>query len=306
MYRGRAFVAFVNAPAIGVGPIFVSDTGPLPASGGFRSASLLTVTVTGVLTAEVAVASTAGANGVARSSAFVANLVALPGHAAQLTASFLRSEATADCKSGVSGSSEVVSLSFDGQSVAVTGAPNQTVTIPGVATLVINEQVNNSQGGLADIIVNAIHLTVTAGIEIIISSAHADVSGCGPGPCHDFVTGGGWIGNGNNRKNFGFNVGFHDGSSIPDVHFNYIDHASGLHMRAISLTLYEASSPTGRHFEGGCEINGVPGFTYSITVEDNAEPGRGADTIDISLSNGHSAGGPLKGGNIQLHAPCSG
>jgi hypothetical protein len=74
-------------------------------------------------------------------------------------------------------------------------------------------------------------------------------------------------------------------------------------MKAASITVYQASSNTSRHFEGTCEIDGLAGYTYSIDVTDNGEPGRN-DLLSISLSNGYSRSGALAGGNIQLHNPC--
>jgi hypothetical protein len=50
------------------------------------------------------------------------------------------------------------------------------------------------------------------------------------------------------------------------------------------------------------EINGQAG-DYVVDVEDNGEPGR-ADRFEITLSNGSTAEGMLKGGNIQLHDRC--
>ena len=90
--------------------------------------------------------------------------------AAALTASVVSSQARADCD-GVSGSSTITNLIFAGNSVVVTGAANQTITLAGIATLVINEQIVSA----GSITVNAIHLTLGTGDEVILSSAHADV-----------------------------------------------------------------------------------------------------------------------------------
>src|SRR5207244_3294497 len=73
------------------------------------------------------------------------------------------------------------------------GEPNQTITLPnGTGQVVINEQKNPGPG---DITVNALHVTVTGIADVIISSAHADITCPGPPTCPsgDFVTGGGWI-----------------------------------------------------------------------------------------------------------------
>ena len=69
------------------------------------------------------------------------------------TASVVQAQAHADCN-GLQGSSVVTNLAFGGSSVVVTGAPNQMTSIPGVATLVINEQIIDPSGTV--ITVNAL------------------------------------------------------------------------------------------------------------------------------------------------------
>src|SRR2546427_6027479 len=163
-YSGRAFGAFVNVNLLGlvVGPEYLSDTGELPPSGGLLTNQLETVSVPGVLSATLMPTMTSGANGVARSEASLAELMVLPGNAAQVTASFVRAESEATC-SGVRGATEAVDVTFAGQSIVVDPfAPNQTFDIPGVARLVINEQKTSTGGGTQDITANAIHLTGTA------------------------------------------------------------------------------------------------------------------------------------------------
>ncbi len=323
-YSGRAFAAFVNTSL--TGPIFITDTGELPPSGGFRSDALLDTRdlhlalLDSALTAEVLAASTSGASGVAESSASLANVSVLPGTSTQVTASFVGARTEATC-AGVQGSTEIADLTFGGQTIQVPpgGFPaNFTVTIPGVATLIINEQTIVSRGTYQEIRVNAIHLMVEPGIvvgpdivgpaEVILSSAKSDIN-CGvttqPGPCHDFVTGGGWISVGNSRANFGFNAGFKGGSTTPDVHLNYIDHDSGRKVKATSITVYVVgrTAATSRHLEGSAEVDGKTGYTYVVDVDDEGEPGRN-DTFSISLNDGYAAAGALDGGNIQLHKSC--
>ncbi len=306
-FSGRAFAVFVDVPTLGVGPVVISDTGALPPGGGFQSNALLSVDLPPALEADVLVASTSGANGVASSSASLAEGVVLPGHPAQVTASFVRAESEVTCND-IRGQTEIVGLTFGGSNIEVTGAPNQRVDIPGVATLVINEQTVSSGGGTSEITVNALHLTLFTGDEVILASARSDISGCPgcppPPVCDDFVTGGGWIRAGNSRANFGFNAG-RKGSGTLSANFNYIDHGIGMHVKATSITSYGVgSTSTSRRFSGGAEIDGALGFTYTVEVADNGEPGRATDTLSISLSNGYTAGGTLQGGNIQLHKPC--
>ena len=319
-YSGRAFGAFVNVNLLGlvVGPEYLSDTGPLPPSGGLLTNQLETVSIPGVLSATLMPTMTSGANGVARSEASLAALAVLPGNPAAVTATFVRAESEATCN-GVRGATEVADVTFAGQAITVDPfAPNQTFEVPGVARLVINEQKTSTGGGTQDITVNAIHLTVTADsvvtAEVIVSSAHSDVQGC-PGcppkpPCADFVTGGGWIKVDNSKANFGFNAGFKPNATTPEIHLNYIDHNSGMQMKATSISVYrQGDTATTRHMEGNAEINGVPGFTYSIDVADNGEPGRHTDTFAIELNGANfhysaGSGETLEGGNIQLHKPC--
>ncbi|MGH9893847.1 MAG: choice-of-anchor P family protein [bacterium] len=312
-YTGRAFGAFVNVPTLSVDR-HISDTGELPPDGTPQSASLTNVTVPGILSVEVLAAETSGANGEAQSSATLLNVSVLPpDHPARVTASFIRAESNATCN-GVSGATLAGIVTFGSQTITVDPfAANQKfgpIAVDGLttATLIINEQIKNSGQGFREITVNAVHLTLEGAVqaEVILSSARSDIHGCPgcpPAPaCHDFVTGGGWIGVGNSRANFGFNAGFKGGSM--DVHFNYIDHNTGMHMKATSITEYVATGPTSRRLKGNAEIDGKSGHTYTIEVADNGEPGRNADRISISLSNKYSAGGTLAGGNIQLHDPC--
>lgn len=175
--------------------------------------------------------------------------------------------------------------------------------------MIINEQT----GGTGDITVNALHVIVTGVADVIIASAHADITcqsapppapppGCTPA---DFVTGGGWItGSSSAKSNFGVAGGIKQGAFWG--HLTYDDHGSGLQVKGTGVTGYTAdpvdpASPTLRHITGTAEINGQSG-SYQVDVADNGEPGRN-DTFTITLSNGYSASGTLTGGNIQLHGP---
>src|SRR5205823_8105818 len=111
----------------------------------------------------------------------------------------LQARATAVCRDGgatASGNSDIATLSVNGQSITISGAPNQTVPLP-VGEVIINEQTSNEAG---DITVNALHIIVPGVADVIVSSAHADIT-CQPAPAPpppgctsaDFATGGGWI-----------------------------------------------------------------------------------------------------------------
>jgi hypothetical protein len=288
----------------------LADTGPLPSSGGAQEASLLTANVPGLLDAAVLHATTVGQGNASRSEASVAQLSLTVG-GQSISADFLMSRAEASCSSGsaaASGSSEIVGLVVNGQAIDVSGAPNQTVSLPfGAGTIIINEQ----SGGPGDITVNALHVIVTGVADVVIASAHADITCAAPPPpppCPgaDFVTGGGWITGTPTgaRANFGVAGGIKNGAFWG--HLTYVDHgAGGPKVKGTGVTAYSILDSTTRHIEGTAEVNGAGGFTYWVDVSDKGEPGR-SDTFSISLSNGYTAGGTLGGGgNIQLHQPCS-
>jgi len=206
----------------------------------------------------------------------------------------------------VSGDSKVVGLVINQLAITVTGEPNQTVDLP-VGRVVINEQ-SSSQDDSA-ITVNALHVVVTNVADVVISSAHADVTCQGEPVCQggDFVTGGGWIAGtpSGARGNFGVAGGVKGGWG----HLQYIDHDDGMHVKATSITGYvvvldkTGNATTARRITGTAEIDGQGGFTFDVTVADNGEPSL-HDTFKIELSTGYTAGGTLNGGNIQLHRPC--
>lgn len=173
-YSGRAFGARVKLGGLVPVTLMFSDTGNLPAGGGSLSATLLQIALAGTLTSNTVTANTSGGSGLAESRASVEDVVILPGQAAEVTAEVVRASSEATC-AGAAGSSVIVGLTFGGQAITVSGAPNQTVSIPGVATLVINEQL--ATPGVPEITVNALHLTVLSDLtEVIVSSAHSDMS----------------------------------------------------------------------------------------------------------------------------------
>src|SRR5712692_923737 len=272
-FSGQATV--VRATVLGITTV-ISDTGPLPSSGGALEASLLEASVAGLLTAEVAHASTIGQGDRSRSEASVANLNLTVG-GNTVTADFLMARAEAACGPGgasVSGSSVVVGLVINGQAIVVSGQPNETITLPN-GRVVINEQMSSVSGNAGDITVNALHVVVDGIADVVISSAHADITcrGTQP-PCQDFVTGGGWItGTPSGAKgNFGVAGGIKNGAFWG--HLTYIDHgASGPKVKGTGVTAYAVIGTTSRHIEGTCEINGQVGFTYHVDVADNGQPG---------------------------------
>ncbi len=218
----------------------------------------------------------------------------------------------------VSGSSEIADLVINGQTIAVSGQPNQTITLPvGGVMVIINEQSSSVSGNTGSITVNALHVIVpavlgVAGADVVVSSAHADVTCQGVPACvgKDFVTGGGFItGTPSGAKgNFGVGGGIKNDGSLWG-HLEYIDHGSnGPKVHGTGVTNYSIVNTTTREIDGTAEVNGQSGSTYRVVVADNDDVG-GKDSFSITLydSNGnsfYSAAGNLGGGEIQLHKPC--
>lgn len=297
-YSGRATGLAATTQALNA---TFADTGPLPPQGGEIDASGTSVQ-SPTAQGEALLSSTMGLNNTSQSEATTSDIVLLPGTANQITADFVRAESSATC-SAASGSSDISNLKIAGQQVNVTGAINQTVTVPGVLTLVINEQAKSSGGTSNQIAVNALDLRMATGDRVVVSSASSGIA-CDPvvqNVSADFMTGGGYIMANNARETFGFVAGYKPHQDTLSGELDYIDHGGGMHVKSTSVTSYGGTGNT-RTFGGQATINGVSGYTFTVTATDNGNPGKNNDNFGISLSNGYSASGILAGGNIKLHA----
>jgi len=89
-----------------------------------------------------------------------------------ITADSVVSQASQVLGAAGTGSSYISNLAINGVPVAVSGAPNQTIWIPG-GQMVLNEQSISSTGGA---VVNAIHITVNNVADVVVASATAAIS----------------------------------------------------------------------------------------------------------------------------------
>src|SRR2546430_17333298 len=78
----------------------------------------------------------------------------------QMSADFLMARSAASCGPGpsVAGSSQLQNLAINGQTITVTGAPNQTVQLPN-GTATINEQSSSVVGSSGGLAATALHVT---------------------------------------------------------------------------------------------------------------------------------------------------
>src|SRR3989442_14016017 len=154
-YSGRATGVSIHTPLLDTA---FADTGDLPPQGGAQDATFVQVDAS-LAKADVFLAITMGFDNVAQSDAATATVRLLPGGPNEVAADFVRSESTATCSTAV-GESEIVNLVVAGTAIDVSTAPNQEVTVPGVLTLVLNDQVDGSHDGTFDMPVNGLTPTV--------------------------------------------------------------------------------------------------------------------------------------------------
>ncbi len=92
--------------------------------------------------------------------------------AVRITADSVLAEASQVLGAPSSGRSYIDNLAINGVPIVVTGAPNQTIPIPG-GQVVCNEQ-TTSQNGTT--VVNALHITVNGTADVVISTARVGIS----------------------------------------------------------------------------------------------------------------------------------
>jgi hypothetical protein len=163
----------LRASAVGLA-LALSDTGPLPASGGNLATSLASVNVLGLVSADVLGSTTSGSGTSGQSQSSVANLSLLGGLVA---ADLVKSNSSATCTSGqsaVTGSSELAGLVVAGQPVLNVN-PNVAISLPGGISVIVNEQTSSPSGNTGAMTVNALHVTGPR-IDIVVASAHSDVT----------------------------------------------------------------------------------------------------------------------------------
>jgi len=170
-FSGQAVA--LRASAVGL-KLALSDTGPLPASGGNLKTSLASVNVLGLVSADVLSSATSGSGTSSQSQSSVAKLSLLGGLVA---ADVVKSNSSATCSGGqaaVSGNAELVGLVAAGQTIAVSN-PNLAISLPGGISLVVNEQTSSSGGNTGSMTVNALHVKGPS-IDIVVASAQSGIT----------------------------------------------------------------------------------------------------------------------------------
>ena len=149
----------------------LADTGTLTTANNALDASMLAGGIPSALSAETLSASTISWADQVDSEASLGNL-SMTVAGVGITADFVMAEATQVLGAAGSGSSTLTNLLINGTPIAVTGAPNQAVWIPG-GQVILNEQTISSTGAA---VVNALHVVVTGVADVVVASATAGVS----------------------------------------------------------------------------------------------------------------------------------
>lgn len=169
----------------------VSDTGPLPTSGGNIAVTTAGVNVAGLLSTGLVTSNTSGGiqggNGdTSQSDSTVNQLSASLVGAVTIDATLVQSNTQCQCNASpppvtCSGGSVVaglaVSVAGNPIDITVSGQPNQVVTLPlGLGSIIINEQLSAGPG---DLTINALHVLLTpvglASTDLVIAHSHSDI-----------------------------------------------------------------------------------------------------------------------------------
>jgi hypothetical protein len=162
---GQARAVQVNA----LDTTVLTDTGTLGGTSDARDATLDVGIVPSVLSAEVLRAVTIGWPDQVASESSLANLKMAVGGTG-ISADLVMARALAVLGQPSTASSTIANLSVNSMPVAVTGVPNQRISIPG-GQVVINEQIVSLSGTT----VNALHATVLGVADVVIASAKAGI-----------------------------------------------------------------------------------------------------------------------------------
>lgn len=297
VFTGRATA--VRLQVLGVRTV-LADAGPLPRRGGSDEETLIRGNVPGTLTTGILSASTVGQGNRTFSEASTDNLV-LTVAGTRVTGNFIQAAASAQCPSGsnttpiLNGNSQITRLVVGGNTVRVTGAPNQRVRLPGgLGQIIINEQIRSRNGSTGSITVNALRVVVGGVTQAVISSAQAGINctnAAGPGgpggpggPALDeLARGSGTIICDGRCMSFSVSGGRNSDGTLRGKGLMLTDPERGLTLRSQAVTGYRIVDANTRVITGTATVNGRAGFTYRVTINDNGLGTR--DTIRIEVFN---------------------
>ncbi|MBI5836855.1 MAG: hypothetical protein HZB25_06400 [Candidatus Eisenbacteria bacterium] len=178
---GRAYGAWVYVPSMGYPSTYICDTGWLPSTGGSLTSHAYNVAMGTVLQLASSDSHTQSDTCGGHSDNDLVSGVVLDGHPAKITFDGMHSEDDDTCCAIPKHRrrSHFTSLTIGGNPVTPSGAFNEVFTIPGVATVVVNEMSkdgNKDCQGQDEYVFRALHVTLASGEHIILGSTRFDDS----------------------------------------------------------------------------------------------------------------------------------
>ena len=170
----RAQLGITTVVTTGTTTTALADTGTLTAgsSDALQASALAGNIPAALLAGDVLHATTIGYPNQIDSEASLADL-SVGAAGTTIGADFVMARASEVLGTAGLASSEVDNLSINGIPVVVTGAPNQSISIPGGA-VILNEQQTLPDG---TIVVNGLHITIPGVEDVVIATATAGASG---------------------------------------------------------------------------------------------------------------------------------
>jgi hypothetical protein len=152
------------------------------------------------------------------------------------------------------------------------------------------------------------NLTLTTGSRIDclgLVVAVVDLPAGSAPSAESFFTGGGFLGEGKEKVNFGFNAGPREMGGEVKGQLQVTDHATKKKIHGTTVETYSVSGDCAT-FSGSCKVNNVAGYTYAVRTCDIAEPGKDADAFALIVWDASdvvvcSYAGIIAGGNVQKH-----
>ena len=152
----------------------------------------------------------------------------------------------------------------------------------------------------------------TASASIVLTWAGVELPDLGngseppPEPSSGEAAGGGWVSVAGTRASFGFFGEYAEGDEMPHGELSWNDKA-GTKAHADHVTAFNVNG-TEATLSGPAEVNGEAGWHYSLSVDDQGEPGKDADRFHLVLTdpNGQIAqevDAVIGGGNIDVSGP---
>ena len=179
MLTARAIGAIVHMPSRGISNQVICETGWLPSSGGTLGYYDPDVNVAGILTSTYMEAHGHDDGCEGESDADLDQVVVFPGDANQIeftSMTIAHGDTCCDPEDKDFKAAIFTELKIGGVLIPVTGEPNQTIDVPGLGQVVLNEVEHHHDDDCDDdnMTVNGVHVYLAGGESVILGSVQHD------------------------------------------------------------------------------------------------------------------------------------